>query len=97
MAAHSKVGRQSDQSHGYGTQGQDQEQPDHPHDVLGYQKGGTRGSGVVGQAVNVWVGHSCPQAFEVDFALHHLLPALSGTGLFLSVKINVKCVGQSLP
>jgi hypothetical protein len=38
MAAHSKVGRQSDQRDRYGAQGQDQEQPDHPHDVLGYQK-----------------------------------------------------------
>src|SRR6185503_13973928 len=55
MAAHSKVGRQSDQSHSYGTQGQDQEQPDHPHDVLGYQKGSPCGSGSA-----VWVGHSCP-------------------------------------
>jgi len=38
MAPHPKVGCQSDQRDGYGAQGQDQEQPDHPHDVLGYQK-----------------------------------------------------------
>jgi hypothetical protein len=38
VAAHPKVGRQSDQRDSYGAQGQDQEQPDHPHDVLGYQK-----------------------------------------------------------
>jgi hypothetical protein len=37
MAAHSQVSRQSDQRHRHGAQGQDQEQPDHPHDVLGYQ------------------------------------------------------------
>src|SRR6185312_17209919 len=62
MAAHSKVGRQSDQSHSYGTQGQDQEQPDHPHDVLGYQKGSPCGSGSA-----VWgrtlLSDSCALAF----------------------------------
>ncbi len=36
-------------------------------------------------------------AFDLDFALHHLLPALSGVGLFLSVIINVKGVGQECP
>ena len=38
VTPHSKVGCQSDQRNGNGAQGQDQEQPDHPHDVLGYQK-----------------------------------------------------------
>jgi hypothetical protein len=37
MAAHPKVGCYSNQKHRHGAQGQDQEQPDHPHDVLGYQ------------------------------------------------------------
>jgi hypothetical protein len=39
VASDPKVSCQSDQRDGYGAQGQDQEQPDHPHDVLGYQKG----------------------------------------------------------
>jgi len=38
MAAYSKVAGQPNQSYRYCAQGQDQEQPDHPHDVLGYQK-----------------------------------------------------------
>jgi hypothetical protein len=38
MASYPEVGRESDQRHRDGAQGQDQEQPDHPHDALGYQK-----------------------------------------------------------
>jgi hypothetical protein len=38
MAPNPEVGRQSDQRHRDSAQSQDQEQPDHPHDVLGYQK-----------------------------------------------------------
>lgn len=48
MTAHSKVGRQSDQRHGYSAQGQDEEQPDHPHDALGYQKEVERAPEVAG-------------------------------------------------
>lgn len=65
MAAHSKVGRQSDQTHSYGTQGQDQEQPDHPHDVLGYQKGGICGPG------SACVGRTLlSDALDLDFGWH---------------------------
>jgi hypothetical protein len=54
VASYPKVGRQSDQRHGYGAQGKDQEQPDHPHDALGYQKAVERALEALGALLTMW-------------------------------------------